>query len=79
MITVGFLLSASRFGSLTPIGSLIGALIGGFLTHKLGRKLSILMMCVPLATGWVAIIAADQVGWLYLGRILTGRWVEGQG
>jgi len=62
----------SWFGSLTPIGSLIGALIGGFLTHKLGRKLSILMMCVPLATGWVAIIAADQVGWLYLGRILTG-------
>jgi len=62
----------SWFGSLTPIGSLIGALIGGFVTHTYGRKLSIMILCIPLSLGWVAIIAADHVAWLYVGRILTG-------
>jgi len=66
----------SWYGSLTPIGSLIGALIGGFLTHRLGRKLSTMITCIPLAFGWLSIVLADSVmhpiGWLYLGRVLTG-------
>jgi len=66
----------SWYGSLTPIGSLIGALIGGFLTHRLGRKLSTMITCIPLAFGWLSIVLADSlvdpIAWLYLGRVLTG-------
>lgn len=63
---------ASWYGSFTPIGSLIGALVGGFVTHKYGRKISTMILCVPLSCGWLAIIAGDHIAWLYLGRLLTG-------
>jgi len=62
----------SWYGSLTPIGSLIGALIGGWVTHAWGRKLSTMITCIPLSLGWLAIVGADSVGWLYVGRFLTG-------
>ena len=62
----------SWYGSLTPIGSLFGALIGGWLTHSFGRKLSTMLTCLPLAFGWLAIVVADRVAWLYVGRVLTG-------
>lgn len=62
----------SWYGSLTPIGSLVGALIGGWLTHSLGRKLSTMLTCLPLALGWLSIVAADRLCWLYIGRVLTG-------
>ena len=38
----------SWYGSLTPIGSLVGALLGGVLTHQFGRKLSTMITCLPL-------------------------------
>ena len=38
----------SWYGSLTPIGSLAGALLGGVLTHQFGRKLSTMITCLPL-------------------------------
>ena len=62
----------SWYASLTPIGSLFGALLGGWLTHVLGRKLSTMITCLPLAFGWLSIIVADGASWLYLGRFLTG-------
>jgi len=62
----------SWYGSLTPIGSLLGALIGGWITHAFGRKLSTMITCLPLAFGWLAVVVADRVAWLYVGRFLTG-------
>jgi len=62
----------SWYASLTPIGSLAGALLGGVVTHQFGRKLSTMFTCLPLAFGWLSIVAADSTGWLYLGRVLTG-------
>lgn len=63
---------ASWYGSFVAIGSLFGALAGGVITHRLGRKLSTMITCIPLAFGWLSIICADSIWWLYLGRILTG-------
>jgi MFS family permease len=63
---------SSWYGSLVTIGSLVGALISGFITHSLGRKLSTMITCLPLAFGWLAIVCGDHIAWLYLGRILTG-------
>lgn len=62
----------SWYGSLMPIGSLMGALVGGVVTHQYGRKLSTMLTCIPLAFGWLSIVAAESSSWLYLGRVLTG-------
>ena len=79
LMSAGLLADAeeiSWYGSLTPIGSLFGALIGGWLTHTLGRKLSTMLTCLPLAFGWLSIVVADRAALLYLGRFLTG-WGNG--
>lgn len=73
--TVGLLTTSdeiSWYGSLVAIGSLFGALLGGYFTHAFGRKLSTMITCIPLAFGWLAIVCADSVSLLYLGRFLTG-------
>jgi SP family facilitated glucose transporter-like MFS transporter 8 len=50
----------SWIGSLSPLGSLVGAIPAGYLANLLGRRLLMLIMAVPMFLGWVLIVFADK-------------------
>lgn len=45
-------------GSFVNLGALLGALTGGFLMDRFGRKLVLITMSLPFITGWLLIIVA---------------------
>jgi MFS family permease len=53
-------------------GALGALLTTGRLSDHLGRRPVVLVALVVQAAGMLAFIAADGVGWLYLGRVLQG-------
>lgn len=46
----------SWVGAVINIGALIGALIGGFLTDKFGRKVVLIIISLPSVLGWLFFI-----------------------
>jgi MFS family permease len=50
-----------------------GCLIGGFIMQKYGRKCAHYFLCIPTVLGWLAILLADGVPLLLVGRFLTGK------
>ena len=48
----------SWVGSLFFMGALLGSLIGGWLMDTFGRKNSQIILNIPLAIGWILLIAA---------------------
>jgi MFS family permease len=50
-----------------------GCLIGGFIMQKYGRKAAHYFLCIPTVLGWLAILLADGVPLLLVGRFLTGK------
>jgi Major Facilitator Superfamily. len=51
---------ASWIGSLSPLGSLLGAIPAGYLADMLGRRCLLLTMSIPMFIGWMMIIMADH-------------------
>jgi len=63
------------FGSTANIGAMLGAMLGGFLTTKLGRKGAVMFSAVPFIIGW-AWTALANAFWMFLcTRVLTGMAV----
>lgn len=60
------------FGSLVNIGCMAGALLGGQLCDKIGRKKAILAACIPFAGGWALIAIVKSFVMILVARILTG-------
>jgi len=61
------------FGSLVNIGCMIGALLGGAISDKLGRRTALMIASVPFAGGWAWMGAtASGTGALLTARVLTG-------
>ncbi len=57
----------SWVGSLLNIGALLGALSGGFLMDKFGRRFVLMMMTAPYIIGWLMIsLAVDSSGLTFL-------------
>ena len=54
------------------LGALIGAVIGGKLTDRFGRRKVIIITAVIFALGAVATALAPTVAWLIVGRIIVG-------
>ncbi|NXC50195.1 GTR8 protein, partial [Penelope pileata] len=63
---------ASWFGSVVTLGAAAGGILGGYLVDKIGRKLTLMLCSIPFVSGYIVIIAAQNVWMLYFGRILTG-------
>lgn len=63
---------ASWVGSLVCLGALVQVPLTGPLMEKVGRRLALLLTCVPLLAGWILVITGRVVWVLYLGRLLTG-------
>lgn len=64
---------ASWIASLLPFGRLFGAVIGSLFVEYLGSKMSLLLTGLPMIFGWICIICATSVIWLYMFRILSGN------
>ena len=74
LLSSGFLTapSLSFFEALSPLGAVCGALAGGVVADTHGRKVSLMLLCLPLAAGWAVIASASTATSLFLGRYLTG-------
>ena len=65
--------SGTLFVSLVNIGCMVGALLGGSISDKLGRRSALAFAAVPFAAGyfWIGSIKSN-VGFLIVARIVTG-------
>lgn len=54
----------SWVGSLPNLGALVGALIGGLLMDKFGRRCILMSISVPYLVAWLLIAAAANPGYL---------------
>lgn len=60
---------SASFGAITnPIGSILS----GALAEYVGRRRSIQMSALPFVLGWICLGLAQNVNWLYAGRLITG-------
>jgi SP family facilitated glucose transporter-like MFS transporter 8 len=61
-----------NFSSLVNVGCMIGALLGGYLADKIGRKGAILSSTIFFIPGWIGVATLQSATLLYVFRILTG-------
>ncbi|GAB0086952.1 hypothetical protein DMENIID0001_011830 [Sergentomyia squamirostris] len=54
------------------VGCCLGTIAGGLLVNKLGRRISLLILVIPYAVGFVLITTATNVTHLYISRIFSG-------
>ncbi|XP_020800641.1 facilitated trehalose transporter Tret1 [Drosophila serrata] len=59
-------------GSLMTLGGACSCVPTGILIDRMGRKVTMLSMVLPLTIGWLLIIFAQHVGMLVMGRFLLG-------
>ncbi|MCI1661518.1 MAG: MFS transporter [Actinomyces sp.] len=64
-------------GGTLLVGAAFGALIGGRLSDRYGRRHNILMLAVIFAIGSVATAAAPNIGAMYVARVVLGFAVGG--
>ena len=63
----------SWLASICNLGQLVGALLAGFISNKIGRKHCLLLFTIPLICGWLTLIFNhENVILANLGRILQG-------
>ncbi|KAL6448943.1 hypothetical protein ACFW04_000585 [Cataglyphis niger] len=63
---------ASWIASLLPLGRLFGAVIGSLFVEYFGSKMCVLLTGLPMVFGWICVICANSVPWLYIFRIFAG-------
>lgn len=54
------------------LGAFPGALIGGFIMERLGRKWTLISFSIPMVIGWFVVIFAQNVYYLYVARVMHG-------
>ena len=67
---------AGWIGPLLPAGAILVGPMIGFLVNKLGRKYSMVVLCIPNFVGWVLVTISkskNSIVALYIGRILIGK------
>lgn len=63
---------SSWLASLGAVSNPIGSVLSGVLAELLGRKRSIQISSFPFILGWLLIGIAQDINWLYAGRVITG-------
>jgi len=64
----------SWFASIYAIGCITGALHGGYLSDKLGRKKCMILDCLGYITGFMLIAFATDFNILMVGRLIIGHF-----
>ena len=76
----GFMIPSSRKSLITSIlsaGTFIGALLGGTIAERIGRRLTIMLSCLIFAVGVAVQVGTESVGGLVAGRFVAGLGVGG--
>lgn len=50
----------------------LGPFIGGLASSTIGRKWGLLSSSIPFLVGWILVVVATDVGFIYAGRVLWG-------
>ncbi|XP_022124309.2 facilitated trehalose transporter Tret1 isoform X2 [Pieris rapae] len=58
--------------SLSPVGLMIGSLVTRFICDQFGRRTTLLLSAVPIATGTIIAASASKAWWLFIMKILWG-------
>ncbi|KAF2892678.1 hypothetical protein ILUMI_13495 [Ignelater luminosus] len=64
--------SLGWIGSSATLGAMVMSFPMGFMCDKLGRKLSMLLLTIPIIIGWLLIINANSLVMIYIGRFICG-------
>eukprot|EP00092_Neocalanus_flemingeri_P013767 GFUD01014847.1.p1 GENE.GFUD01014847.1~~GFUD01014847.1.p1 ORF type:complete len:578 (+),score=118.94 GFUD01014847.1:284-2017(+) len=62
----------SWIASLFVIGDLLGCVVGGPIADRFGRRVAVLLDCLPLTVGWLLTWQAQTLDQLYAARAITG-------
>lgn len=76
----GFMIPSSRKSLITSIlsvGTFIGALMGGGIAERIGRRPTIMLACLIFAVGVAVQVGTTTVGGLVAGRLVAGLGVGG--
>lgn len=76
----GYMLPSSRKSLITSIlsaGTFIGALCGGAIAERIGRRTTIMLACLIFAVGVAVQVGTTTVGGLVAGRLVAGLGVGG--
>ncbi|XP_046415307.1 facilitated trehalose transporter Tret1-like [Neodiprion fabricii] len=63
---------ASWVASLMNFGRLTGAVPGAASVYYFGGKQTLFFITIPMIVGWISIIMANSVVWLYIARFVSG-------
>ncbi|KAG8187253.1 hypothetical protein JTE90_019146 [Oedothorax gibbosus] len=63
---------ASWIGSILPLGAIIGGIVAGWLSDRIGRKGVMVYQALFLVAGWLMIAYANSLSLIYAGRFITG-------
>jgi len=64
----------SWFASIMALGCISGALHGGYVAEKLGRKKGVIIDCIGLALSFLIIAVFDNFPLILIGRFLSGHF-----
>jgi SP family facilitated glucose transporter-like MFS transporter 8 len=62
----------SWVGSLLNLGAFLGALPAGLVADRIGRKLTLCLLAVPLSASWLMLGFGSSVAELFAGRFIAG-------
>ncbi|KAJ4779385.1 Major facilitator superfamily protein [Rhynchospora pubera] len=73
MLDLGLSLAEySLFGSILTIGAMLGAIVSGTITEKVGRRFAMSIADVFCIVGWLSIVFSKNYWYLDVGRFLVG-------
>ncbi|XP_015924128.1 facilitated trehalose transporter Tret1 [Parasteatoda tepidariorum] len=59
-------------GSLTLLGGIPANALGGYFTHRYGRKTALMLTSILFTSSWLMIAYSSSVAWICAGRIISG-------
>ena len=63
---------ADLVGALVPLGAFLTVSLAGPMMERWGRRMTIILACIPMFLGWACTLLARNIWVMYAGRILTG-------